>query len=93
MNLIRRWKSSIGILKAITWPESEKRGIFLKENSVCKQQGERIGKNPAADSAVMLKARKIVTVKCSGKLRNKINGVYLTNSQQLQMLDRDKTRY
>ncbi len=48
----------------------------MKENSVCKQQGERIGKNPAADSAVMLKARKIVTAKRTGKLRDKINGVY-----------------
>jgi len=60
---------------------------------VCKQQGERIGKNPAADSAVMLKARKIVTVKCSGKLRDKINGVYAKNSQQLRTLDRDTRRY
>ena len=35
---------------------------------------ERRGRNPATGSDMMLAARKVVTFKCSGKLRRKING-------------------
>ena len=35
---------------------------------------ERKGRNPATCSDMMLRARRIVTFKCSGKLREKING-------------------
>ena len=39
-----------------------------------KRKNERRGRNPATGSDLMLRARKVVTFKCSGKLRNKING-------------------
>jgi integration host factor subunit alpha len=37
-------------------------------------KNERKGRNPATGDAMMLAPRKIVTFKCSGKLRDKING-------------------
>ena len=39
-----------------------------------KQKGERKGRNPATDDAMVLASRKVVTFKCSGKLRKKVNG-------------------
>jgi len=39
-----------------------------------KQKKQRRGRNPATGDDLMLKERKVVTFKCSGKLRNKING-------------------
>jgi len=39
-----------------------------------KEKKERIGRNPANGEDIMLDARKVVTFKCSGKLRDKING-------------------
>ena len=38
-----------------------------------KEKGRRRGRNPATGSDLMLDARKVVTFKCSGKLREKIN--------------------
>jgi integration host factor subunit alpha len=38
-----------------------------------KEKRERKGRNPATGEDLMLKHRKIVTFKCSGKLRDKIN--------------------
>ncbi len=38
-----------------------------------KEKRERKGRNPATGDDLMLKPRKIVTFKCSGKLRDKIN--------------------
>ena len=38
-----------------------------------KQKAERKGRNPATNTAMMLKPRKVVTFKCSGKLRDKIS--------------------
>ena len=35
---------------------------------------ERRGRNPATGDSMMLRPRKVVTFKCSGKLRRKING-------------------
>ena len=35
---------------------------------------QRRGRNPATGDAMMLRERKVVTFKCSGKLRKKING-------------------
>ena len=35
---------------------------------------QRRGRNPATGDDLTLPARKVVTFKCSGKLRNKING-------------------
>jgi integration host factor subunit alpha len=39
-----------------------------------KEKKERKGRNPATGNAMMLAPRKIVTFKCSGKLRDRING-------------------
>ncbi len=39
-----------------------------------KEKGKRRGRNPATGSELMLSARKVVTFKCSGKLRDKVNG-------------------
>ena len=39
-----------------------------------KQKKQRRGRNPATGADLILKERKVVTFKCSGKLRNKING-------------------
>ena len=38
-----------------------------------KKKKERRGRNPATGSDLTLKERKVVTFKCSGKLRNTIN--------------------
>lgn len=38
-----------------------------------KDKQERKGRNPATGDDMMLKPRRIVTFKCSGKLREKIN--------------------
>ncbi len=39
-----------------------------------KEKNERRGRNPATGGTMMLRSRKVVTFKCSGKLRGKING-------------------
>jgi integration host factor subunit alpha len=39
-----------------------------------KDKMERRGRNPASGDDMMLRPRKVVTFKCSGKLRKKING-------------------
>ena len=39
-----------------------------------KQKNQRRGRNPATGTDLILKERKVVTFKCSGKLRKKIDG-------------------
>jgi integration host factor subunit alpha len=39
-----------------------------------KSKNKRRGRNPATGSDLILRERKVVTFKCSGKLRNRING-------------------
>ena len=39
-----------------------------------KHKAERKGRNPATSEDMMLAPRKVVTFRCSGKLRDKING-------------------
>ena len=39
-----------------------------------KEKDERKGRNPATGEDLMQPARKVVTFKCSGKLRGRING-------------------
>jgi integration host factor subunit alpha len=39
-----------------------------------KNKKERKGRNPATGENMMLDARKVVTFKCSGKLRERVNG-------------------
>ena len=38
-----------------------------------KQKAERRGRNPATSEDMMLAPRKVVTFRCSGKLREKVN--------------------
>ena len=38
-----------------------------------KEKRERRGRNPATGEDMMMKPRRVVTFKCSGKLRDKIN--------------------
>jgi len=38
------------------------------------EKKERKGRNPSTGDAMMLAPRKVVTFKCSGKLRDRING-------------------
>jgi len=40
-----------------------------------KQKKERKGRNPATGNDMMLEPRKVVVFRCSGKLREKINGM------------------
>jgi integration host factor subunit alpha len=39
-----------------------------------KEKSERKGRNPATGGDMMLAPRKVVTFKCSGKLRDRVNG-------------------
>ena len=39
-----------------------------------KEKSERIGRNPATGGDMMLAPRKVVTFRCSGKLRKRVNG-------------------
>ena len=39
-----------------------------------KDKKERRGRNPATDEDLMLEPRRVVTFKCSAKLRDKVNG-------------------
>lgn len=39
-----------------------------------KEKGERRGRNPATGEDMMLDKRRVVTFKCSGKLRDSVNG-------------------
>ena len=39
-----------------------------------REKKERKGRNPATGEDMMLEPRKVVTFKCSGKLRDRING-------------------
>ena len=38
------------------------------------EKRERRGRNPATGDSMMLRPRRVVTFKCSGKLRRKVNG-------------------
>jgi integration host factor subunit alpha len=40
-----------------------------------KNKAKRRGRNPATGEDLILRERKVITFKCSGKLRTKINGV------------------
>jgi len=39
-----------------------------------KEKNKRRGRNPATEEEMMLRARRVVTFRCSGKLRKMING-------------------
>ena len=38
-----------------------------------KEKAERRGRNPATGDSIMLSARRVITFKCSGKLRDRCN--------------------
>jgi integration host factor subunit alpha len=40
-----------------------------------KNKHQRRGRNPATGEDLMLRQRRVITFKCSGKLRDKINGL------------------
>ncbi len=40
-----------------------------------KNKSQRRGRNPATGEDLILRERRVITFKCSGKLRSKINGV------------------
>ena len=40
-----------------------------------KEKGERRGRNPSTGEDMMMKPRKVVTFRCSGKLRKMVNGL------------------
>ena len=40
-----------------------------------KRKHQRRGRNPATGEDLMLRERRVITFKCSGKLRNMINGL------------------
>ncbi len=42
-----------------------------------KEKNQRKGRNPATGDDLVLRERRVVTFKCSGKLRKKINGQHL----------------
>ena len=49
--------------------------LISKFGKFCiKKKNKRIGRNPSTDKALVLKKRKVVTFKCSGILRDQING-------------------
>ena len=40
-----------------------------------KEKAERKGRNPATGDDLMLESRKVVTFRCSGKLRERVNSI------------------
>jgi integration host factor subunit alpha len=46
------------------------------------EKKERKGRNPATGDAMMLRPRRVVTFKCSGKLRRRVNGNVDGNSKR-----------
>ena len=55
--------------------ESGEDVLFSGFGKFCVQEkNERKGRNPATGEGMLLPPRRVVTFKCSGKLRDKING-------------------
>ena len=66
-------EATIGIIKD-TLADSDDILISGFGKFCVKEKAERKGRNPATGEDMMQPARRIVTFKCSGKLRDKING-------------------
>ena len=74
-------KQSIEVIEALL--ETMKETLELGEDVMIsgfgkfcvKQKSKRRGRNPATGQDLILRQRQVVTFKCSGKLRNKINGM------------------
>jgi len=73
-------KKSVDIIEALleiiksTLEKSEDVLISGFGKFCVKQKKQRRGRNPATGDDLILRERKVITFKCSGKLRNKING-------------------
>ncbi len=66
-------ESILSIIKGTL--ESEEDVLITGFGKFCvKEKSERRGRNPATGDEMQLRPRKVVTFKCSGKLRDKING-------------------
>ncbi|NNL78425.1 MAG: integration host factor subunit alpha [Desulfobacterales bacterium] len=74
-------KKSVDIIEALleiikgTLEKSEDVLISGFGKFCVKNKGQRRGRNPATGEDLILKERKVITFKCSGKLRHKINGM------------------
>ena len=74
-------KKSVGIIEAlleIIKSSLEKSDDVLISGfgKFCvKNKSKRRGRNPATGEDLILRDRRVITFKCSGKLRSKINGV------------------
>ena len=74
-------KKSVDVIESLL--EIIKKALETKEDVLIsgfgkfcvKQKGQRRGRNPATGQDLTLRKRRVVTFKCSGKLRNKINGM------------------
>jgi len=66
-------KSLLEIIKKTL--ESEEDVLISGFGKFCvKDKEERKGRNPATGDGMMLRARRVVTFKCSGVFKRKING-------------------
>ena len=56
--------------------ESSEEVLISGFGKICdKDKAKRKGRNPATGEDLMLRGRRVVTFKCSGKLRHKIDGL------------------
>jgi integration host factor subunit alpha len=67
-------ESLLGIIKG-TLEKSEDVLISGFGKFCVKNKRQRRGRNPATGQDLILRERRVITFKCSGKLRSKINGV------------------
>ncbi len=66
-------KSFLEIIKSTL--ESDEDVLISGFGKFCvREKSERRGRNPATGEDMMLSPRKVVTFKCSGKLRERVNG-------------------
>ena len=78
-------KKSVDIIEALL--EILKRTLEKSEDVLIsgfgkfcvKNKSKRRGRNPATGEDLTLRERRVITFKCSGKLRSKINGVDYTD--------------
>ena len=74
-------KKSVDIIESLleiikgTLEKSEDVLISGFEKFCVKNKRQRRGRNPATGQDLILRERRVITFKCSGKLRNKINGI------------------
>jgi len=74
-------KKSVDIIEALleiikgTMEKSEDVLISGFGKFCVKNKSKRRGRNPATGEDLTLRERRVITFKCSGKLRSKINGV------------------